>query len=187
VWPPDYPTSFVRLVAVHAAARSRNWWPTDSRSGHEESRDLRHSTTALKSARGTKRASADFVALILVVDDDASTRAAITDVLRANDYDVAAVDRATTGLQLLSDLPVNLVLLDLRLPDTTGEDFLARRRAEGLEAKAPVVVISAAGTVEAAAHVRRLGAALTITKPFNLAELVSVANRFAVAPSPTPK
>jgi DNA-binding response OmpR family regulator len=121
----------------------------------------------------------DAVSLVLVVDDDPATREVIASVMREGGHQVVSADAAETALELLEHLPVGLVLLDLGLPGMHGEEFLEQRSARGLQTKAPVVVITAAGNAETASRVRSLGASLTITKPFNADELVTIAQKFA--------
>jgi DNA-binding response OmpR family regulator len=119
------------------------------------------------------------MSLVLVVDDDAATRDVIASVMRGVGHEVISTTTAEQALDLLDELPIGLVLLDLGLPGMNGEEFLERRSLRGLQAKAPVVVITAAGNAATASRVRSLGAALTITKPFNADELVTLAQKFA--------
>ena len=119
------------------------------------------------------------MSLILVVDDDPATREVLASVMREDGHQVVSSDAAEKALELLAQLPVGLVLLDLGLPGMHGEEFLEQRSARGLQSKAPVVVITAAGNAETASRVRSLGASLTVTKPFNANELVTIAQKFA--------
>src|SRR5207248_8860383 len=114
------------------------------------------------------------MSLILVVDDDPATREVLASVMREDGHQVVSSDAAEKALELLAQLPVGLVLLDLGLPGMHGEQFLEQRSARGLQSKAPVVVITAAGNAETASRVRGLGASLTVTKPFNADELVTI-------------
>ena len=118
------------------------------------------------------------MSLVLVVDDDPVTREVIASVMRDDGREVVSAAAADKALELLEELPVGLVLLDLGLPGMHGEDFLEQRKARGLQSKAPVVVITAAGNAETASRVRSLGASLTVTKPFNAQELVTIAQKF---------
>lgn len=121
------------------------------------------------------------MSLVLVVDDDPETRDVISAVMRDDGHQVVSAPAAEKALELLEQLPVGLVLLDLGLPGMQGEEFLEQRRARGLESKAPVVVITAAGNAATASRVRSLGASLTVTKPFNADELVTIAQKFAAS------
>ena len=68
----------------------------------------------------------------------------------------------------------NLILLDLTLPNLTGEEFVAALREKG--ARVPVCVMTAA--TEAGERSRSMGADGVIRKPFDLDDLVETVRRF---------
>lgn len=67
-----------------------------------------------------------------------------------------------------------LVLLDLNLPDLSGEIVLARLKADSSTRAIPIVVVSADASERQIERMRRAGADSYLTKPFDLAELVSI-------------
>jgi DNA-binding response OmpR family regulator len=84
-------------------------------------------------ARGT--------ATILVVDDDGSVRESLGAVLREEGYGVRLAESGRAGIRQLLEGPVDLVLLDLNMPDTNGwEAFEVMSR---LAPQVPVIVITA--------------------------------------------
>lgn len=125
------------------------------------------------------------MALVLVIEDDQATRDVIGDVLREHGHGVISVSEAEDGLELLGKLPISLVFLDLGLPGIGGQEFLARRRAGGFGSQAKIVVITAAGSRRTASLVKDLGASLTVVKPFNPDELVTIADALG-SRGPTP-
>jgi len=102
-------------------------------------------------------------ARLLIVDDDAAIRAALAERFRARDY---AVTTAASGAEALERARrgVELVLLDLMLPQGDGLWVLERLREEGLTPT--VVVITAHGSVERAVEAMRAGAYDFLQKPF---------------------
>ncbi|MSR63909.1 MAG: sigma-54-dependent Fis family transcriptional regulator [Planctomycetes bacterium] len=102
-------------------------------------------------------------ARLLIVDDDAAIRAALSERFQARGY---AVTSAASGVEALERARrgVELVLLDLMLPQGDGLWVLERFREEGIAAT--VVVITAHGSVEKAVEAMRAGAYDFLQKPF---------------------
>ena len=78
---------------------------------------------------------------ILVVEDDDSTREALSQILEMEGYETL---RASNGREALETLhrPPDLILLDLRMPEMDGREFLARKQRTAA-AGTPVLVVSA--------------------------------------------
>jgi two-component system, OmpR family, response regulator len=107
---------------------------------------------------------------ILVVDDDPAMRELIGDYLRENDFRVTT---AATGAEMaaaLSEHALDLVVLDLKLPDADGTQ-IARRVRE--TSSLPIIVVT--GRLDEADRVMalELGADDYLTKPFSLRELLA--------------
>ena len=111
---------------------------------------------------------------LLIVDDDASIRAALAERLGARGYRVST---ATDGQAALDALRAgfDLALLDLNLPRTDGLSVLRTLREEGLDPT--VVVITAHGSVAKAVEAMRLGAYDFLEKPFEPAVLEEALRR----------
>jgi DNA-binding NtrC family response regulator len=111
-------------------------------------------------------------ARLLVVDDDASIRKILRDRFRSLGH---AVDVAANGREALVAIEahdVDLVLLDLQMPELDGFGVLDVLRAK---TNAPaVIVLTAHGSIEAAVRAVRSGATDLITKPFDAGHLESV-------------
>jgi len=102
-------------------------------------------------------------ARLLIVDDDASIRAALAERFEAQGY---AVQQAGSGRDGLAAIRrgTDVVLLDLQLPQGDGLEVLGTVEREGLEAT--VVVITAHGSVEKAVAAMKAGAYDFLEKPF---------------------
>jgi PAS domain S-box-containing protein len=78
------------------------------------------------------------------------------------------------GLKLVRESRPDLVLLDLHLPDVTGEDILERLASHPETASIPVVIVSAAASKGRVQRLRDGGARAYLTKPIDLAALYDV-------------
>ncbi|MBI5536203.1 MAG: sigma-54-dependent Fis family transcriptional regulator [Deltaproteobacteria bacterium] len=116
---------------------------------------------------------------ILVVDDEKNIRRTLQLVLSGEGYQVAEAGTAEDGLALLArpDIPVDLAILDVKLPGMSGLDMLERIRKDDATREMPVIVISGHATVHDAVQAIKLGAADFFEKPLNRERvLVSVGN-----------
>jgi CheY-like chemotaxis protein len=83
---------------------------------------------------------------VLVVDDDANVRSAVSDLLQAEGYAVATAENGRAALDLLEHgLPPRAILLDLMMSIMDGWDFRAEQMRKPELRELPVVVMSAAG------------------------------------------
>ncbi|MFQ5477005.1 MAG: UDP-3-O-acyl-N-acetylglucosamine deacetylase [Candidatus Binatia bacterium] len=112
---------------------------------------------------------------ILIVDDDASVRDSIGDVLRDEGFAVETASDGSAVMERLEEIDPGLVLLDVWMPEMDGIDLLCRiKRAR---ADLPVIVVSGHGNVETAVRATRLGACDFIEKPFSIEGLLVSVNR----------
>jgi two-component system nitrogen regulation response regulator NtrX len=105
---------------------------------------------------------------ILVVDDEAEIRASLEEILREEGYGVATAATAAEARTLLADVPPDVVLLDIWLPDRDGLDVLAEMHELPQETRPEVVIISGHGTIETAVKATKLGAYDFLEKPLSL-------------------
>ena len=112
--------------------------------------------------------------VVLVVDDDAGVRESFRLTLEDH-YDVVDVPDGLRALDAVRASQVDLVLLDIRLPEMDGIEVLERIKAidEGIE----VVLVTAVRTVRTAVAAMKLGAFDYLTKPFEEDELLAVIAR----------
>jgi DNA-binding NtrC family response regulator len=109
-------------------------------------------------------------ATLLIADDEPDA----CDMLRTlfeDRFDVITVESGTQALEILGSYPVDVVLLDLLMPEVDGLAVLERLRARGCQAQ--VVVVSGLGRAEAVVAAMRLGAVDYVTKPFDPDHLLS--------------
>lgn len=111
---------------------------------------------------------------ILIVDDELGTRESLRQVF-ARDYRVSLAGDAASALQCLGREPVDLVLLDIMMPDRDGLSLL-RDILEGFPHVA-VVMVSAATSVRPVVEAIRAGAYDYITKPFDVDDVRRMAER----------
>jgi DNA-binding NtrC family response regulator len=106
---------------------------------------------------------------VLVVDDHASAREAVADVLRQAEYDVAACASATEALGRLTASAVDVVVTDLQMPGMNGLEFI--REIERRRLNVQVLMITAHASVSSAVEAMRHGAFDYIEKPFDAIQL----------------
>ena len=109
---------------------------------------------------------------VLIVDDEAGVRSALSGVLRDEGYEVEAVDSGEACLDRVSRAPYDAIVLDIWLPGMDGLVTLARLRERRVDA--PVVMISGHGNIESAVRAIKLGAFDFVEKPLSLEKTVLV-------------
>jgi two-component system nitrogen regulation response regulator NtrX len=109
---------------------------------------------------------------VLIVDDEAGVRSALSGVLRDEGYDVEAVDSGEACLDRVFRTPYDVIVLDIWLPGMDGLVTLARLRERRVDA--PVVMISGHGNIESAVRAIKLGAFDFVEKPLSLDKTVLV-------------
>src|SRR5712672_3526242 len=114
---------------------------------------------------------------LLIVDDERSIREACREVAQSLGFTTFVADSAEHAFRLLETQGIDGVLLDLRLPGTTGLEAL--RRIKELRPEAIVVVVTGYGTVQSAVQAMKNGAYDYVTKPFSLDELKLLLERAA--------
>jgi DNA-binding NtrC family response regulator len=102
---------------------------------------------------------------ILVVDDEVNIRNALATILERAGYQVDTAADPRDAEQHLAKTTYDVILLDLRMPDTNGLDCL--RRWKEARPETEVVVVSAVGSVETAVEAMKLGAYDYLPKPID--------------------
>jgi DNA-binding NtrC family response regulator len=111
-------------------------------------------------------------ASVLVIDDEEIIREALEALLSVEGFTVVTADTAARGMERLADRTVDVVLLDLMLPDRNGLEVLEDIRR--LDADLPVVMITAFGTIESAIAATKQGAFHYFPKPFKNDDVIVV-------------
>ena len=109
---------------------------------------------------------------VLIIDDDAELRRELADLLHLHEQlAVHEAGDAKTGLDKAADGHVDLILLDVGLPDGDGRDLCRLMRKKGV--KAPIVMLTAADTDADAILGLDSGANDYVSKPFRLPLLLA--------------
>src|SRR4249919_2990638 len=109
---------------------------------------------------------------VLIVDDEAGVRSALSGVLRDEGYAVDVVDSGEACLDRATRAPYDVIVLDIWLPGIDGLATLARLRDRRVDA--PIVMISGHGNIESAVRAIKLGAFDFVEKPLSLEKTVLV-------------
>ncbi|HPD31588.1 MAG TPA: sigma-54 dependent transcriptional regulator [Phycisphaerae bacterium] len=112
---------------------------------------------------------------ILIVDDEENLCYSVQLALHRAGHQCRVSDTMAGALRLCEDRQPDLVLVDVQLPDGNGLDLIHRLRER--EVDAPVVVITAFGTVSTAVQAMKHGAVDFLQKPLSMEELCLVVDR----------
>jgi two-component system, chemotaxis family, chemotaxis protein CheY len=109
--------------------------------------------------------------MVLVIDDDAEIRQALTDVLEDEQYSVVCASNGREALTKIEDgLCPDIILLDVMMPVMDGWHFLSARLAYPQLIEIPIIIISAG--MEAMSEARKVGVFDVIRKPLHISSLV---------------
>ncbi len=108
---------------------------------------------------------------ILIVEDDQAMSVALRDGFAYEGYDVLMAQDGCTGLEMASDQAVDLILLDVMLPEMSGFDLCQQLRRIGN--KLPIIMLTARGQEIDKVLGLKLGADDYMTKPFSFMELLA--------------
>jgi DNA-binding response OmpR family regulator len=109
---------------------------------------------------------------ILVIDDDASIRMLVADVLEVEGYDVSTAEDGYAGLRAIEASRPDCVVLDVMMPGLDGHQVLQRIRATDGGPDLPVVMLTAAADDAQAWRAWTEGVDYFLAKPFDPDELV---------------
>jgi DNA-binding response OmpR family regulator len=108
---------------------------------------------------------------ILIVDDEPKIRSALRDFLEYHRFRVSEAADGLAAQELVESQAFDLILLDLMLPEVTGEQLCARWREKGIQT--PIIMVTAKGQEKDKISGLDLGADDYITKPFSLEEMLA--------------
>jgi class 3 adenylate cyclase len=104
---------------------------------------------------------------ILVVDDNRLNRLMLARGLEQQGHQVSFAENGRQALAMLSDHPVDLILLDIEMPEMNGYEVLAQLTADSRWRDLPVIMISAVDEIDSVVKCIEMGAEDYLTKPFN--------------------
>jgi DNA-binding response OmpR family regulator len=108
---------------------------------------------------------------LLIVDDDADLRGAVSEQLAAEGFATVEAATAGAGVDAAQAQKPDLILLDVDLPDMDGRDACAQMRRLGVSA--PVIMLTAADQDEDTVRGLEAGANDYVTKPYKFAVLLA--------------
>lgn len=114
---------------------------------------------------------------VLVIDDEPAHRLMVRVVLGDAGFRVLEADNGSSGLATLRSRPVDVVLLDMRMPGMSGLDVLQKMHEEAMTT--PVIMLTAFGNVSSAVESMKIGAWDYLTKPTDNDELLAVVRKAA--------
>src|SRR5207244_3715897 len=102
---------------------------------------------------------------VLIIDDEESIRFGLTRLLQQAGYQCVTATSATEGFQLFTAHNPAVVLLDFKLPDTEGLDFM--RKLKDTDRYVSIIMMTGYGTIETAVTALKSGAENFLTKPID--------------------
>ena len=119
--------------------------------------------------------AADEVTRILVVEDDEGFREYVKDALDIYDgYELKEAEDGLKAAMLVGSWKPDLIILDIRMPNMNGVEFLHMLRNESDIKDVKVIVASAHISAELRSKIESLGVEMILDKPVRLAKLVAV-------------
>lgn len=111
-------------------------------------------------------------ARVLVVDDDASMRTTLVDILEAEGYTASAASSGESALEICSTQEIDVVLMDLRMPGMGGMEAFDRIRSLGRDTR--IILMSAYGSDEITHSALDKGAVAFLPKPLQLEDVLKL-------------
>jgi DNA-binding response OmpR family regulator len=108
---------------------------------------------------------------VLVIDDDAAIARGVQEVLAAENLKILVANTGQKGYNLAKQENVDLIILDLKLPDKSGEDICRDLRREGVDT--PILMLTSKTKEVDQVVGFEIGADDYVTKPFSTSVLVA--------------
>ena len=119
---------------------------------------------------------------VLIVEDNASLRDILVQFVKRAGHQPLLADTGAAALAWLSVTRPDLVLIDLGLPDISGESIIESLKANPCTREIPIVVQTAFGRNERTDYALDLGANEILHKPINLRTVDAVLHKYLSAP-----
>lgn len=126
---------------------------------------------------------------VLIVDDSPVMRSVIKRALTVSGIPVNELHQATNGreaLALLGKTWVDLVFMDINMPEMTGVEVVEQMHRDDLLADVPVVIVSTERSDERIGHLKQLGVRAYLPKPFSPEQFRDTVTAVLPAARPTP-
>lgn len=109
---------------------------------------------------------------LLLIDDEADVQYSFRRIFSSPDIEIATASSGEEGLKLIPKLNPDLVVMDVRMGGISGLETL--RRLRQIDAKLPVIMMTAYGTTQTAIEAMKLGAYDYLLKPFDVPRLKQI-------------
>ncbi len=113
------------------------------------------------------------MAVIIVIDDDYAIRRLIKFTLEKEDYKVITAEDALEGINILSSRTIDLIILDIIMPDIDGYEALKIIKSSDHLKDIPVLMLTAKNEIDDMMKGFEMGADEYLAKPFELSELLA--------------
>jgi len=107
---------------------------------------------------------------LLIVDDEEQFLSSISKSLEVRDFNVIAVNRGEKAIEAARSTPIDVALVDLKMPGIDGEETLKKLKAEHRWME--VIILTGHGTVDSAVECTKSGAYSYMQKPCDLDHLL---------------
>ena len=111
---------------------------------------------------------------VLIVDDEVGVRESLRMILKPS-FNVYTAEDGEGALEIIQTMPIDLVILDLKMPGMSGEEVLKLIKA--YDPTIDGVIITGYGTLESAAEAIKYNVVDYILKPFNVPDVLSTVKR----------
>jgi CheY-like chemotaxis protein len=121
-------------------------------------------------------------ATVLYIEDQDDNIVLVQRILKQRPHvDLVIAGTGAEGLRLAQQTRPALILLDRQLPDMLGDDVLMRLKADDATADAAAIMLSGDTEKSHVAAALAAGAAAFLSKPFDVAELLAVVDRYCAS------
>ncbi|MDE0185876.1 MAG: sigma-54 dependent transcriptional regulator [Candidatus Poribacteria bacterium] len=116
---------------------------------------------------------------ILIADDDESIRFVLTKALKKEGYRIFCARNGSETVDLLRTIPIDVILLDIFMPDTNGLDLI--ETIQEINSTVSIIIVTAHGTTQIAIEAAKRRTYDYITKPFDIIAVTDLVARAAYA------
>jgi len=130
---------------------------------------------------------ADVTATVLYIEDNLANLRLVERILgHVGNVDVISAMQGKLGLEFARAHRPDMILLDLHLPDMTGEDVAAALKQADETRDIPIVILTAAAHASQRRRLLDLGVYAYLTKPFDVAEMLNLVEQVIGGDTPSP-
>jgi len=114
--------------------------------------------------------------IVLVVDDDELASKAVVQLLARRGFTMLTALSGREALKILGERPVDVLVLDVMMPEMTGLEVCRTLRSDGRFTDLPVILLTGCDDIETRAAGMKLGVSEFLCKPFAHHELIARIN-----------